>query len=122
MRLFVITMKKLNGTFSLTQFLMIFIVKMLNIIIFINKIGNIPHLLFDMAQNQILTYSKGQRSRSNDNLLKSQNLVSIMIFSFGISTCYAKLRQNKQVRHFYADICMTAHYIPRRSGGMPPPK
>ena len=93
---------------------------MLKMTIFIDKIGSIPHLLFDMAQNQILTYSKGQRSRSNDNTLTSQNLVSIMIFSFGINTCYAKLRQNKQVRHLYADICMTAYYIPRRSGDMPP--
>ena len=87
-------MKKLNGTFSFTQFLTIFIVKMLNIIIFIEKIANIPHLLFDMSQNQILTYSKGQWSRSNDNILKSQNLVSIMIFSFGINTCYVRLRLN----------------------------
>ena len=110
-------MKKLYETFSLTQFLTIFIVKMLNIIIFIDKIGNVPNLLFDMAQNQILTYSKGQRSRTNDNTLKSQNLVSIMIFSFGIYSCYAKLRQNKQVRHLYADICMTAHYIPHLNEG-----
>ena len=92
---------------------------MLNIIIFIDKIGNIPHLLFGMAQTQILTYSKGQRSRSNDNTLKSHNLVYIMIFAFGINTSYAKLRQNKQVGHLYADICMTTHYIPRRSGDIP---
>ena len=95
---------------------------MLNIIIFVDKIGNIPYLLFDIAQNQILTYSKGQWSRSNDNTLKSQNLVSVMIFLFDINTWYVKMRQNKPVRHLYADICMTAHYIPRRSGDMPPLK
>ena len=123
MRLFVTNYyEKVEWNFFINPILTIFIVEMLNIIIFIDKIGNIPHLLFDMAQNQILTDSKGQRSRSNDNTLKSHNLVSIMIFAFGINTCYAKLSQNMQVRHLYADICMAAHYIPSRSGDMPPRK